>query len=108
MAIHCSILAWGIPWTEEPGRLQSTGSRRVGHDRVTKHSISNRRNIVTSSIKTLRMVPIRKKKKKKIKKKKKTQTLKTKPTPEILLELSSEVVLNGMREKENSSFADLC
>ena len=63
MAIHCSILAWGIPWTEEPGRLQSTGSRRVGHDRVTKHSISNRRNIVTSSIKTLRMVPIRKKKK---------------------------------------------
>ena len=99
MAIHCSILAWGIPWTEEPGRLQSTGSRRVGHDRVTKHSISNRRNIVTSSIKTLRMVPIRKKKKK---------TLKTKPTPEILLELSSEVVLNGMREKENSSFADLC
>ena len=29
---HSSILAWRIPWTEEPGRLQSTGSQRVGHD----------------------------------------------------------------------------
>ena len=28
---HSSILAWGIPWTEEPGRLQSMGSQRVGH-----------------------------------------------------------------------------
>ena len=28
MAIHCSILAWRIPWTERPGRLQSTGSQR--------------------------------------------------------------------------------
>ena len=32
MATHPSILAWEIPWTEEPGGLQSTGSRRVGHD----------------------------------------------------------------------------
>ena len=32
MAIHCSILAWGIPLTEEPGRLQSTGLQRIGHD----------------------------------------------------------------------------
>ena len=32
MAPHSSTLAWKIPWTEEPGRLQSTGSRRVGHD----------------------------------------------------------------------------
>ena len=32
MATHCSILAWRIPWTEEPGGLQSTGSQRVGHD----------------------------------------------------------------------------
>ena len=31
-APHSSILAWRIPWTEEPGGLQSTGSRRVGHD----------------------------------------------------------------------------
>ena len=32
MATHSSILAWKIPWTEEPGRLQSKGSQRVGHD----------------------------------------------------------------------------
>ena len=35
MAIHSSILAWQIPWMEEPGRLQSTGSQRVGHDWAT-------------------------------------------------------------------------
>ena len=32
MATHSSIFAWKIPWTEEPGRLQSMGSQRVGHD----------------------------------------------------------------------------
>ena len=32
MATHSSILAWIIPWTEEPGRLQSMRSQRVGHD----------------------------------------------------------------------------
>ena len=32
MAIHSNILAWKIPWTEEPGRLQSMGSQRVRHD----------------------------------------------------------------------------
>ena len=32
MATHSSILAWRIPWTEEPGGLQSTGSQRVRHD----------------------------------------------------------------------------
>ena len=32
MAIHASILAWKIPWTEEPGRLQSVGSQRIGLD----------------------------------------------------------------------------
>ena len=32
MAIHSSTIAWKIPWTEKPGRLQSTGSQRVGHD----------------------------------------------------------------------------
>ena len=32
MATHSSILAWRIPWMEEPGRLQSMGSQRVGHD----------------------------------------------------------------------------
>ena len=32
MATHSSIFAWRIPWTEEPGRLQSRGSQRVTHD----------------------------------------------------------------------------
>ena len=32
MASHFSFLAWRIPWTEEPGRLQSMGSQRVGHN----------------------------------------------------------------------------
>ena len=32
MATHSSILDWKIPWTEDPGRLQSMGSQRVGHD----------------------------------------------------------------------------
>ena len=37
MATHSSILAWEIPGTEEPGRLQSMGSQQVGHDRETAH-----------------------------------------------------------------------
>ena len=40
MAIHSSILAWKIPWMEEPGRLQSMGPRRVGHDWATSLSFS--------------------------------------------------------------------
>ena len=32
MSIHCSTIAWKIPWTEEPGRLQSMVLQRVGHD----------------------------------------------------------------------------
>ena len=36
MATHSSILAWKIPWTEEPGELQSMGSQRVGHDLATR------------------------------------------------------------------------
>ena len=35
MATHCSIPAWRIPWTEEPGGIQSTGSQRVWHKRAT-------------------------------------------------------------------------
>ena len=35
MATHSSILAWRIPWTEEPGRLQSMGLQRVGHNGAT-------------------------------------------------------------------------
>ena len=35
MAIHSSILTWRIPWTEEPGGLQSMRSQRIGHNRAT-------------------------------------------------------------------------
>ena len=38
MATHSRFLAWTIPWTEEPGGLQSTGSQRVRHDSVTKRA----------------------------------------------------------------------
>ena len=41
MAVHSSTLAWKIPWTEEPDRLQSMGSQRVRHDRETSLSLSN-------------------------------------------------------------------
>ena len=40
MAAHSSTLAWRIPWMEEPGGLQSTGSQRLGRDTVTSHSLS--------------------------------------------------------------------
>ena len=40
MATHCSILAWRIPWVEEPGGLQSTGSQRVRHYWATSLSLS--------------------------------------------------------------------
>ena len=40
MAPHSSTLAWKIPWTEEPGRLQSMGLHRVGHDWATSLSLS--------------------------------------------------------------------
>ena len=39
MATHSSVLAWKIPWMEEPGRLQSMGSLRVGHDWATSLSL---------------------------------------------------------------------
>ena len=39
MATCSSILGWKIPWTEQPGRLQSMESQRVGHDRVTEHRV---------------------------------------------------------------------
>ena len=45
MATHSSILAWKIPWTEEPGRQQSTGPQTVGHDWATSltHSLKARK-----------------------------------------------------------------
>ena len=38
MATHSSVLAWEILWTEEPGRLQSMGLQKVGHDLATEHA----------------------------------------------------------------------
>ena len=38
MATHSNILAWRIPWTEEPGELQSMGSQRVRHEAMATHS----------------------------------------------------------------------
>ena len=40
MAPHSSTLAWKIPWMEEPGRLQSMGSQRIGHDFTFHFSLS--------------------------------------------------------------------
>ena len=48
MATHSSVLAWRIPWTEEPGRLQSSGSQRVRHDwRDLAHMLNLLRNFQT-------------------------------------------------------------
>ena len=44
---HSRILAWEIPWTEEPGGLQSMGSQRVGHDSVTEQQQLLIRMLVT-------------------------------------------------------------
>ena len=38
MVAHSNVLAWEIPWTEEPGGQQSMGSQKVGHDWATKHA----------------------------------------------------------------------
>ena len=40
MATHSSILAWGIPWTDESGGLQSVGQQRVGHDWVNNGNLA--------------------------------------------------------------------
>ena len=41
MATYCSVLAWEIPWTEEPGGLQSMGLQRVRHHVNTEHTHAN-------------------------------------------------------------------
>ena len=50
MATHSSILAWRIPWMEEPGGLQCSGSQRVGHDWVTSLSLSGSKCIHILSV----------------------------------------------------------
>ena len=47
MATHSSILAWRIPWMEEPGRLQSTGLQKVGYDRQHRNTKDHKRLLST-------------------------------------------------------------
>ena len=49
MATYSSLLAWEIPWTEEPGKLQSMGLQRVGHDWAHTHSHTHVHNSVQRS-----------------------------------------------------------
>ena len=49
MTIHSNILAWKIPWMEEPGRLQFMGLQRVGHNRATSLSLSQGAKILHAS-----------------------------------------------------------
>ena len=50
MATHSSILAWKIPWTEEPGGLQSMGSQRVRHDWVTRQQAALKKNKIKCNL----------------------------------------------------------
>ena len=52
MAAHFSFLAWEIPWTEEPGGLQSMGLQRVGRDLVTNNTATDLMVPAVSFIKT--------------------------------------------------------
>jgi len=47
METHYSILAWRIPWMEEPDRVQSMGSQRVGHNLGTEHNANSLRYLKT-------------------------------------------------------------
>ena len=60
-ATHSSTLAWRIPWTEEPGGLQSMGSQRVGHDWATNthtHTHTHTRWPISTSITSYRLVSL--------------------------------------------------
>ena len=52
VATHSSILAWEIPWTEEPGGLQSMGSQRAGHDLVIEQEHDHRPQLTYSMVKS--------------------------------------------------------
>ena len=59
MATHSSILAWELPWTEEPGGRQSMVSQRVGHDLATKHmSLRNRHRLRANNFWDIQILPI--------------------------------------------------
>ena len=50
MATHSSILIWKIPWMEKPGRLQSMGSQRVGHDWATSFHMKCYKSVIDPSV----------------------------------------------------------
>ena len=54
MGTHFSLLAWRIPWTEEPGRLQPMGSQRVRHDFVAKHTQRQAQTVWSTILAVLR------------------------------------------------------
>ena len=56
MTSHFSILAWGIQWTEKPGRLQSMGYQGVGHDFTTKTYINLNKEVKTWTQKTMTLM----------------------------------------------------
>ena len=51
-AAHSTILVWRIPWTEEPGGLQSMGSQRIRHDRAEAHGNENLFGVIPTSHET--------------------------------------------------------
>ena len=53
LATYSSTLAWRIPWTEEPGRLQSMGWQRVGHDRASEQTHTHSRTDISESFETM-------------------------------------------------------
>ena len=55
MATHSSILAWRIPWTEEPGRLQSKGSKRAGQEWVTNTTVSYTESFNVATVKLVNL-----------------------------------------------------
>ena len=61
MATHSSTLAWKIPWTEEPGRLQSVGSQKVRHNGVTSLDFTSNCLILKTTIYhrcSIRVIPL--------------------------------------------------
>ena len=58
MATHSSIFAWKIPWTEEPGGLQSMGSQGVGHDLAKKQQANRTETSVPTHDKNTELIEL--------------------------------------------------
>ena len=50
MATHSNILAWEIPWTEDPGGLHSMGSQRIRYDSATEHTHTHTHRVMQSDV----------------------------------------------------------